>query len=128
VSCCVAGKLPTMETSSFNTPAAFVQEGDVGPVPHADTTTLGAYLGNADLTALGDAAALAAAAAGELSPAARAAGRQQWQDSGRVRVSLQGCGMGGVVLSSRRAYLSCVVKSCCLSRDCKIMFVPIHDQ
>ncbi len=70
----VAGKLPTMETSSFNAPAAFIQEGDVGPVPLADTTTLGAYLGNADLTAIGDAAALAAAAAGELSPAARAAG------------------------------------------------------
>lgn len=63
-----------METSSFNAPAAFIQEGDVGPVPHADTTTLGAYLGSADLTAIGDAAALAAAAAGELSPASRAAG------------------------------------------------------
>lgn len=60
-----------METSSFNAPAAFVQEGDVGPLPRADATTLGAYLGNADLTALGDAAAAALAAAGEASPKPR---------------------------------------------------------
>lgn len=48
----------------------------MGPLPRADTTTLGAYLGSADLTAIGDAAALAAAAAAEdqLSPASRAAG------------------------------------------------------
>jgi hypothetical protein len=64
-----------METSSFNVPSAFIQEGDVGTLPRADDTTLGAYLGNADLMALGDAAALAlAAAAGQTSPASRAAG------------------------------------------------------
>jgi hypothetical protein len=65
-----------METSGFNAPAAFMSDGDVGPLPRADTTTLGAYLGNADLTALGDAAAAAAAAAaaGEGSQAGRAAG------------------------------------------------------
>lgn len=60
-----------METSSFNAPATFIQEGDVGPLPRADATTLGAYLGNADLTALGDAAAAALAAAGEMSPSGR---------------------------------------------------------
>lgn len=60
-----------METSSFNAPAAFIQEGDVGPLPRADATTLGAYLGNADLTALGDAAAAALAAAGDASPRPR---------------------------------------------------------
>lgn len=43
------GKLPAMETSSFNAPAAFIQDGEVGPVPRADTATLGAYLGNSDL-------------------------------------------------------------------------------
>lgn len=92
-----------METSSFNTPAAFVQEGDVGPVPHADTTTLGAYLGNADLTALGDAAALAAAAAGELSPAARAAGREM------VLVVCGMCGMpyGDILLLEAEFFRCC---------------------
>jgi hypothetical protein len=77
-----AGKLPIMETSSFNAPAAFIQEGDVGPLPRADATTLGAYLGNADLTALGDAAAAALAAAGEMSPSGRPSkhvvGAGQW--------------------------------------------------
>eukprot|EP00775_Hariotina_reticulata_P010067 gene10067-10222_t len=62
------GKLPAMETSSFNAPAALVQESEVGQVPRADTTTLGAYLGNSDLVlqeaALG--AHGAAAAAGGL--------------------------------------------------------------
>jgi hypothetical protein len=57
-----AGKLPAMETSSFNAPASFVQESEVGPVPLADTTTLGAYLGNSDL-ALQEAALGAAGAA-----------------------------------------------------------------
>lgn len=54
----------------------------MGTLPRADDTTLGAYLGNADLSALGDAAALAlAAAAGQISPASRAAG-----------VDVDGCG------------------------------------
>lgn len=63
--CDAAGKLPAMETSSFNAPAALVQESEVGPVPRADTTTLGAYLGNSDLVlqeaALGAQGAAAAA-------------------------------------------------------------------
>jgi hypothetical protein len=41
-----------METSSFNAPAAFIQDGEVGPLPRADTATLGAYLGNSDLVLL----------------------------------------------------------------------------
>eukprot|EP00879_Flechtneria_rotunda_P017296 GHRR01018118.1.p1 GENE.GHRR01018118.1~~GHRR01018118.1.p1 ORF type:complete len:1217 (+),score=567.02 GHRR01018118.1:272-3922(+) len=53
------GKLPAMETSSFNAPAAFIQEGEVGPVPRAETHSLGAYLGNSDLI-LDEAAAAAA--------------------------------------------------------------------
>jgi hypothetical protein len=46
------GKMPSMETSSFNAPAAFIQDGEVGPLPRADTATLGAYLGNSDLVSL----------------------------------------------------------------------------
>jgi hypothetical protein len=48
----LAGRMPSMETSSFNAPAAFIQDGEVGPLPRADTATLGAYLGNSDLVLL----------------------------------------------------------------------------
>jgi hypothetical protein len=63
-----------METSSFNAPAAFIQDGDVGPLPRADAATLGAYLGNADLAALGDASASALEAAAAATGAGGGAG------------------------------------------------------
>lgn len=56
-----------METSSFNAPAAFIQDGEVGPVPRADTATLGAYLGNSDLV-LEEAAQIAGDVEGESLP------------------------------------------------------------
>jgi hypothetical protein len=43
------GKLPAMETSGFNAPSQFVQEGEVGPIPRAEAATLGVYLGMSDL-------------------------------------------------------------------------------
>ncbi|WIA34203.1 hypothetical protein OEZ86_012559 [Tetradesmus obliquus] len=57
------GKQPAMETSAFNAPAAFIQAGEVGQLPRADTATLGAYLGNSDLALLEEPGAAAAAAA-----------------------------------------------------------------
>jgi hypothetical protein len=56
----IAGKMPYMETSSFNAPAAFIQDGEVGPLPRADAATLGAYLGNSDLALLEEPGAAAA--------------------------------------------------------------------
>lgn len=38
-----------METSGFNAPSQFVQEGEVGPIPRAEAATLGVYLGMSDL-------------------------------------------------------------------------------
>jgi hypothetical protein len=38
-----------METSSFNAPKQFVQDGEVGPIPRAEVSTLGVYLGMSDL-------------------------------------------------------------------------------
>lgn len=40
-----------METSSFNAPSQFIQEGEVGPIPRADASTVGVYLGMTDLAA-----------------------------------------------------------------------------
>jgi hypothetical protein len=38
-----------METSSFNAPKQFVQDGEVGPIPRAEAGALGVYLGLSDL-------------------------------------------------------------------------------
>jgi len=38
-----------MGTSSFNAPSQFIQDGEVGPIPRAEVSTLGVYLGMSDL-------------------------------------------------------------------------------
>jgi hypothetical protein len=45
----LAGALPAAETTGFNAPAGSIQEGEVGPIPHSEISTLAVYLGLSDL-------------------------------------------------------------------------------
>jgi hypothetical protein len=93
-------------------------------LPWTDATTLGAYLGNADLTALGDAAAAALAAAGEVSSPG-AAGRSSLPGAASGEADFLANLDNLVALSSRAgAWVGgCIVVGACLLLDGNIVYL-----